>query len=1120
MTVAMARLGTAVWIMIVLSARTVIAADPPRPPSEPIKVMPRLVEAPKLPGGTLVLPSGDSKDPLKNADAVVLSAEEYRKLLDTIEQLKKQVNPDKPEIPSVCRLSGKVELRGQQDIARFQATFEFRTTMPRSVIMLGCRKAGAVAASMDDGQLPLLQNSDDGYTVMVQSPGTHKVVLELEATVAARGASGNERGFTLHLPGSPITLIDQFEFPATVARVRLGRVTSATPALNPPQSLAARTFQRPAAGGPAFVLGQVDAIELLWDNPTPQKPADPLPVAEAAVTVRLDETTVITTTRLTLKSLRGQMNEWKLQTPATATITVEGGDPETMPTLTRGKEDWGNWLLQVHDPRQEEVSLLVEQQSPRKGPVALGPVTVPGAFRQHGTISIFAPSQLRPVVSRLRADVSRQPAPEDANAPDAVYAFGTRPLNSGAQNTPWLFLDAEVLRGEVQTQTTHTLTLAEGGWRLITEIRANPIRTEIDHLDFDIPAELQELQASPPALVAGFEQVPSAGPRRWQLRLMRPRRTEFVCKVEGFVALPAGATQAALALPRLLQTQDRDGRVQVSVPEGLKVRGQIHEWDRDRVGEWSRPLISNQANATVSASATLSRTPAQVDLAWSPVQMQWHIESLIDITLDERQAHIRQRLTFPPSTAARNLILRATPGFAPVAFRMQEGATIQSSGMELVLAVPPETGSEQIVSFNYAVPLRFREQPSVGRVMDLGILWPISATQCDTRVRFWSQPAAGILQPKLAGGLWEEVPTEAVAGQDTLPQLVLQGTGVSLPLTLQLSEWTGLSRPPLVVDRVLAQVLLAEGGAATYRVRFLVKRVNAPFLEMELPGSPQSIGLEALLNGGRLEALPVVNDVQPVTVGGIVVRVPLPQSANQLLELRYQLPAPVGGSRPWNAIFAPPLLRGSAWLGSARWQIMTPDDNVLLTDERSLHAESDWSFRRGIPEARPAYSAAQLENWLRTGSEPDANSDDRSSPGQSIEFRAASLTGFRLWRIPRLVWLLVSSISILLVGLGLTLLWRAPSLFWPAFALVLIGMGAWALLATESAITFLAASFPGLLVLGVAISVLWWLRRQYRRKVVFLPGFSRADPRSALARSAPSNHRLHEPSTAEVRPAS
>src|SRR5262245_24836910 len=115
MTIAMVRWLTIGMAVLLASAGTVAAADPPRPTvSEPIKVMPRLVEQGKSPNGVFLVPNGDSKDPLKSGDAVVLSSEEYRKLHETIEQLKKQVNPVKPEIPSICRLSGKVETRGQQ----------------------------------------------------------------------------------------------------------------------------------------------------------------------------------------------------------------------------------------------------------------------------------------------------------------------------------------------------------------------------------------------------------------------------------------------------------------------------------------------------------------------------------------------------------------------------------------------------------------------------------------------------------------------------------------------------------------------------------------------------------------------------------------------------------------------------------------------------------------------------------------------------------------------------------------------------------------------------------------------------------------------------------------------
>ncbi|HEV3142246.1 MAG TPA: hypothetical protein VGZ47_00010 [Gemmataceae bacterium] len=1108
----MLRILTAGVVTLLFSAGTVAAADPPRQ-TEPITVMPRLVDNGKV--------SGESKDPLKSTDAVILSAEEYRKLLDTIEQLRKQINPDKPEIPSVCRLSGKVETREQQDVVKVQAVYEFRTATPRAIINLGCRKAGATAATLDDGHLPLLQGSDDGYTVVIETPGTHKLVLELEVSLTTRGTSGNERGFTLHLPGSPITLIDRFEFPTGVARIRLGRLTSATPASSPVQNLPAQAFQPAVAGQSALVLGQVQGVELFWDNPAPQKPADPLPVADTTVTVRLDETTVTTMGRITLKTLRGRMSEWKVQVPANATLSVESSDPETSPTITRSQDDKNTWLVRVHDPVESEVVLLIELQSPRKGPVPVGPIAVPGAFRHQGTINIVAPSQLRPMASRLRADVSRREVTgEDSNAPDLQYAFGDRPLTPAAQNTPWLFVDAETLRGEVRTQTTHTLTLAEGGWRIVTEIRAAPLRTEIDHLDLDIPTELQELQAGPPALVAGLEQAPAGGPQRWQLKLVRSRRTEFSCKIEGFYAGLAGANQMTLQLPRPVQTQDRDGRVNVSVPEGLEVRGQVHEWDRDRVGEWGRPLAANSGNAAANAGATTSRTVAQVDLTWMPVQVQWPVQSVVDVTLDERQARIRQRLTFPPASGARSMVLRPMSSLAPVAFRVTEGATLTSSGAEIVLAVPPETGREQSIALSYAVPLRFRDQPSVSRVLDVGLLWPVSATRCETQVRFWSRPAAVSFQPKLAGGPWEVLPVEAVTGQDSLPQLVLQGSGTALPLTLQWSEWSGLLPAPAVAERVLVQVVLNDNGSQSYRARFWLQKVTAPFLELELPGEPSAIHLEAWLNGSRLDALPVMNDGNSPAKGSIV-RVPLQEISDQVLELRYQLLSGASGNSSWSAKLTAPLLRGSVSVGAMRWQVVWAQDLAFLVEDSSVRTESIWSFRRGLPERRPAFTTAQLENWFRNGTELDSTGDEGETPyGTTWDGRSMNPAAFRLWLIPRTAWLLICSVTVLVLGLLLALLRRAPALFWPAIAILLLALGTWSLIATESALTFLAASPPGWLVLALALGVLWWLQRRYQRKVVFLPGFSRSEPSSARAQIGNNSHRRTEPSTAEARPAS
>src|SRR5205085_227882 len=90
--------------------------------------------------------------------SIVLSVEEYQKLLDQIEQLRRQNKPEKPQSPSTCRITGRVV----DEIAHLQATFEFRTNRPNSIVGLGCQKAWPTDARLD-GDLAWVGVGEDGY---------------------------------------------------------------------------------------------------------------------------------------------------------------------------------------------------------------------------------------------------------------------------------------------------------------------------------------------------------------------------------------------------------------------------------------------------------------------------------------------------------------------------------------------------------------------------------------------------------------------------------------------------------------------------------------------------------------------------------------------------------------------------------------------------------------------------------------------------------------------------------------------------------------------------------------------------------------------------------------------
>src|SRR5688572_20370708 len=124
----------------------------------------------KLPSGAIIVVTSDP-DLIDKSASIYLTPERYKELTDQIELLKKQINAEKPSVPSACELEGRIEQRGMQSVVRLRATFRFRTTQPRSVVFLGCQKMQLVEAKRDDGKLPLLAPGEKGLSVLIEEAG-------------------------------------------------------------------------------------------------------------------------------------------------------------------------------------------------------------------------------------------------------------------------------------------------------------------------------------------------------------------------------------------------------------------------------------------------------------------------------------------------------------------------------------------------------------------------------------------------------------------------------------------------------------------------------------------------------------------------------------------------------------------------------------------------------------------------------------------------------------------------------------------------------------------------------------------------------------------------------------
>jgi hypothetical protein len=174
--------------------------------------------------------------------------------------------------------------------------------------------------------------------------------------------------------------------------------------------------------------------------------------------------------------------------------------------------------------------------------------------------------------------------------------------------------------------------------------------------------------------------------------------------------------------------------------------------------------------------------------------------------------------------------------------------------------------------------------------------------------------------------------------------------------------------------------------------------------------------------------------------------------------------------------------------------------------------EQRWAWHGWLPTLEPGLSSGELDQWI-TGQE-----GPESAAEASMVSASNSLEPLRVFRVSRALWFLVCSALVLLLGL---LLYAAPPrpLGWLAvlgLALAGIALAGWFWPETLPAALYGAA--PGLVLLAVLLALQWMVHQRYRRRLVFMPGFTRVKTGSSLIRPSGSVNRHREPSTVDVPP--
>ena len=964
----------------------------------------------------------------------------------------------------------------------------------------------------------MLRWGAEGLSVLVDEGGDHQLVLEMDLPLAAR-EKGGERGIDLDLPAAVATTLE-LELPAGIKRA-LVRPTLREAA--PGKAAAVQEFRTDAANPPRFKtpgLGPVERLDVTWEGQAPAAGPPFLVVNHSRIVVQVDDA-VTTDAEVTLEVRRGQIKDAvQLLVPPQASIHGLEGDDRITPS-EKPNPKGGPRTVAVKSTA-DPLTFVIHVRQPRTdGPIPIGPILVPGAFPQAGEILVRAPADLS-LDYEARGEsqyrlIRREPTDEErrqfGNVRLALH-YSTLP-GADRDAPPFLNLLATRHQGVLEARVTHTLRLVPGGagqasaWRLATAIEPRAHNNDPDQWLVQLPPPEEytfdrgfgvqpatEVDAGQPDDLRPTMTLRPATLRKW------PTKVTF----EGQYTAPAeNEGQMAVTLPGLLNRKAGGAVVSVVVPP-----------DRELVPPRAGPLWdAGVADGPSKRTWTFDRWPERFEIAWRPYRPPLLVNDEARLTVQGRQVSVSHRLWLPPGQPVPDqLPLRVADeviGLA-VAATGEGGPRLEKKPDGTpVVQLAPTAERDNLVTFIYSFRLPERGAES----FPVPLLAVPTATGGETRVYVWSDPGT---RPELKDGRWQVRRTEDVKGVGSFPSLVLVSQQPGSPLTLGLGEADGMGLAAFRVERVLIQAEVQESGQQTYRTRFRVGQIATPFVDVDLPARlfrPNPGDVKKVLVAGKAAAWKPVDDAgKEAPISSRTARVQIPADLagkSTVLEVEYTLPP---GSGVFQTVLQPPQLRGDPGAAPVRWQVALPSSWVPLSPD-ALGPDYGWGRRGWLAALRPMVTTADFERWF-AGTDGPKPEEVKPSPDVSVAVWRSAAEPLRLNHVPEQPWLLVCSLTLLIVGLALAFLSLPRAVFWVTLAVTGVGLLLAGLFWPGVLAAILYGCEPGALVLLPVLGVQWLMQQRYRRQVVFLPGFTRMKGSSLIRGS--SNRPRGEPPTVDANP--
>jgi hypothetical protein len=1081
-----------------LLAAPALTAGEALPPAAPDKKAAPADAPPLMP------PAGAKTDlwKLPGGAVIEITPEKYQELLDKIARL--EAIAAKPAAPTSCVLDkGRIE----NGFVLFTAQFKFHADRADAVFGLACGQAKALAAQQQDGRTPMLSSDANGFLVQVDKPGDYVVSLDLSLPLTQR--AGGSRGFELDLPRAVVTSLEM-DLPADARALRIGGKDVAETSLK---------FKNGRLDG---FLGSEPQLTLSWHG-APAAGVAPLQTSRGRVLVRAEEGWLTTDAELVLHTSGGLVGQWVVNVPAGAELKAAAADQSRV-QINRTDEAGGvRYTILLKEPSDDDLTLTATVRTPlpagKRAPV--GPFLVAGASRQTGVVLVSSSTPDARLILHPDAELTRRELTEEERraSPRLTAAYD---YVAGSTKTPWLEVETASALGAVKVQTDYAFALDRVGiggaleWRATTTFStSSSLQTGMGHVDVQVPAECEVLDSRngvPPFdKETGIVHIPfEPGPTGSSVASLKVR----------YRLPPPGTTRGpaslSLPLPRPLQFSDGGARIGVTVPDDVELL----------------PNAESELKEAHRLNWRATQSPDHVAFAIQPYRQEIHVASVIDVTLHDATAQVKQdmRLRFP-HIAAKQLTLRA-PATVAASLQVLDGGELAPpapESPETRTLLPQGTGQEQVITLQYSFaasdfPLSGTQGRGVGGE---GIAVPLvslaEAANGETKVRIWSD--AGPL-PAPPGGAWMEQNIEEVKGINRLPVLVLKAMRPDARLALRFGDPSGAPPATVLVDRALFRASLV-GDLWTIHASYLLRQLGDPTLEVQLPGSPSALQLHVTLDGRQVDWQALENSDQDES-GRHTARLRLATDLVRkpaVLDVIYQISAGRGAAGVFQTTLALPRLVGDPGLAPTRWEVTLPSGWLALGPEVGEAAGWTVAFHNLLLTPRLAITSASLESWF-AGSEVATRGGDAAAPSIVCwQGAGEALTVTKVWQP---FWLLLCSLVFLALGLRLFVLARqayagrkrASLWFWCTAMLVFPTLAALWVLRPTLLYAIAYGCEPGAAVLFIVLTAQCLMLERYRRQIVFLPNFRRARTGSSLLRANGLNGLKSEPSTVDVpRPA-